>query len=118
MSILYIAIGGGLGAVCRYVLTEYINNNSSNHFALGTISINILGCFIMGCIAGVLISKTSPMYFFLVIGFLGSFTTMSAFSIQTIELLNTSTLNSIIYVILTFSLTIVATYIGLIIFSK
>ena len=118
MNILLIACGGGVGAVLRYLLTEYINNNLSNTFPLGTLSVNILGCFIIGCVAGYFASKSSQMYFFFVIGFLGSFTTMSAFSIQALELLNTNALNGIVYIILTFSLTIVATYIGLMVFSK
>ena len=118
MTLFYIAIGGGLGAVCRFLLTEYINSNFLNLLSIGTLSVNIIGCFILGCVAGYFFSKSSPMYFFFVIGFLGSFTTMSAFSIQALELFNTNTFNGIAYVILTFSLTIVATYIGLMVFSK
>ena len=118
MSLLYIALGGGLGAVLRFLLTEYVNNNISNLIPLGTLSVNILGCFVIGCLAGFIVSKSSPMYFFFIVGFLGSFTTMSAFSIQTFELLTTNTLNGIIYVILTFSFTILATYLGLMVFSK
>ena len=118
MSILYIALGGGLGAVLRFLLTEYVNNNITNLIPLGTLSVNVLGCFVVGCIAGFFASKSSPMYFFFVVGFLGSFTTMSAFSMQTIELFNSNILSSITYVILTFSFTIVATYIGLTVFSK
>ena len=117
MSLLYIALGGGLGAVSRFLLTEYINN-ISGLFPLGTLSVNILGCFVVGCIAGYFASKSSPIYLFFVIGFLGSFTTMSAFSIQTIELFSSSSISGIFYVILTFSFTIVATYIGLTVFSK
>jgi len=118
MSLLYIALGGGLGAVLRFLLTEYVNNNISNFISFGTLSVNVLGCFIVGCVAGFFASKSSPMYFFFVIGFLGSFTTMSAFSIQTIELFNSNILSGITYVILTFSFTIVATYIGLTVFLK
>tara|TARA_B100000989_G_scaffold4663_1_gene3236 strand:- start:1288 stop:1644 length:357 start_codon:yes stop_codon:yes gene_type:complete len=118
MSLLYIALGGGLGAVLRFLLTEYVNNNISNLIPLGTLFVNVLGCFVIGCIAGFIASKSSPIYFFFVIGFLGSFTTMSAFSIQTFELLTTDTINGIIYVILTFSFTILATYLGLMVFSK
>ena len=118
MSLLYIALGGGLGAVLRFLLTEYVNNNISNFIPLGTLSVNVLGCFIVGCIAGFFASKSSPIYFFFVIGFLGSFTTMSAFSIQTIELFNSNIISGITYVILTFSFTIVATYIGLTVFLK
>ena len=118
MSLIYIALGGGLGAVSRFLLTEHINNNISDLFPFGTLSVNILGCFVIGCIGGYFASKSSPMYFFFVIGFLGSFTTMSAFSIQTIELFNSNSISGIFYVILTFSFTIVATYIGLTVFSK
>ena len=117
MRLFYIALGGGLGAVLRFLLTEYVNNNS-DVFPFGTLSVNTLGCFVIGCIAGYFASKSSPMYFFFVIGFLGSFTTMSAFSIQTIELFNSNSISGISYVILTFSFTIVATYIGLTVFSK
>ena len=118
MSLLYIALGGGLGAVLRFLLTEYVNNNIPNLVPFGTLSVNVLGCFIAGCVAGFFASKSSPMYLFFVIGFLGSFTTMSAFSIQTIELFNSNILSGITYVILTFSFTIVATYIGLTAFLK
>ena len=118
MSLIYIALGGGLGAVSRFLLTEHINNNISDLFPFGTLTVNIFGCFVIGCIAGYFASKSSTMYFFFVIGFLGSFTTMSAFSIQTINLFNSNSINGILYVILTFSFTIVATYIGLTVFSK
>ena len=118
MSLLYIALGGGLGAILRFLLTEYVNNNIPNLIPFGTLFVNVIGCFIVGCVAGFFASKSSPMYFFFVIGFLGSFTTMSAFSIQTIELFNSNILSGITYVILTFSFTIVATYIGLTVFLK
>tara|TARA_A100001011_G_C14081861_1_gene744854 strand:+ start:19 stop:375 length:357 start_codon:yes stop_codon:yes gene_type:complete len=118
MSLLYIALGGGLGAVSRFLLTEYMNNNISDLFPFGTLSVNVFGCFAIGCVAGFFASKSSPMYFFFVIGFLGSFTTMSAFSIQAIELFNSNSISGIFYVILTFSFTIVASYIGLTVFSK
>ena len=118
MSLIFIALGGGFGAVLRFLLTEFVNNNMSNLIPFGTLSVNVLGCFFMGCIAGFFASKSSPMYFFFIVGFLGSFTTMSAFSIQTIDLFNSNALSAITYVILTFSFTIIATYIGLTIFSK
>ena len=118
MSLVFIALGGGLGAVLRFLLTEFVNNNMSNLIPFGTLSVNVLGCFIIGCVAGFFANKSSPMYFFFIVGFLGSFTTMSAFSMQTIDLFNSNALSAITYVILTFSFTIIATYIGLTIFSK
>ena len=118
MSLIFIALGGGLGAVLRFLLTEFVNNNMSNLIPFGTLSVNVLGCFVVGCVAGFLASKSSPMYFFFIVGFLGSFTTMSAFSVQSIDLFNSNPLSAIIYVILTFSFTIIVTYIGLTVFSK
>ena len=66
MSLIYIALGGGLGAVSRFLLTEHINN-ISDVFPFGTLFVNILGCFVIGCIAGYFASKSSPMYLFFVI---------------------------------------------------
>ena len=58
MSLIYIALGGGLGAISRFLLTEYINN-ISGLFPFGTLSVNILGCFVIGCIAGYFATKSS-----------------------------------------------------------
>ena len=112
MSLIYIALGGGLGAVSRFLLTEHINN-ISDVFPFGTLSVNTLGCFVIGCIAGYFASKSSPMYFFFVIGFLGSFTTMSAFSQQTIELLyNGKELNALIYVVASIASCLIGTFLA------
>ena len=62
-------------------------------------------------------TKVTDLYLFFVIGFLGSFTTMSAFSLQTMELYQGNNVLGLIYIILTFTLTIVATYVGWQIFS-
>ena len=68
MSLIYIALGGGLGAVSRFLLTEHINN-ISDVFPFGTLFVNILGCFVIGCIAGYFASKSSPMYLFFVFSY-------------------------------------------------
>ena len=46
MSLVFIALGGGLGAVLRFLLTEFVNNNMSNLIPFGTLSVNVLGCFV------------------------------------------------------------------------
>ena len=88
MSLLYIALGGGLGAVSRFLLTEHVNNNISNLFPFGTLFVNILGCFVIGCIAGYFASKSSPMYLFFVIGFLSISSRITIFS--TVSLASTA----------------------------
>ena len=118
MSIVYIALGGALGAVLRFFLTEYVNNNISNLVPFGTLFVNVVGCFVIGCIAGFFAGKSSPMYFFIVIGFLGSFTTMSAFSQQTIELLyNGKELNALMYVLASIITCLVGTFLAFYLFK-
>ena len=117
MNILLIAFGGAIGAIARYLITFFSENLQFYQVPLGTLIVNILGCFAAGCFVGYFGTKTSDFYLLFVVGFLGSFTTMSAFSLQTIELLESNNVLGLIYIILTFTLTITATYIGWQIFS-
>ena len=80
-------IGGFFGAVCRYALGEWIPTN--NGFPLGTLLINLIGCLFLGWfLTFVSQKKTIRSEFTLIIGtgFIGSFTTFSTFSVETIHL--------------------------------
>ena len=113
MNILFIGIGGSLGAVSRYLLNEFIIKFIPTSYPIGILCVNIVGCFFIGFFVGGFLTSKDNLYYFLIIGFLGSFTTMSAFSYQSIELFNTNILLACSYIILTIFLTILATYIGI-----
>lgn len=89
LNILYIGVGGFIGAVSRYLLSRYINNLLSS-FPFGTLAVNILGSFILGFIIySVSLGRNiSPeMRDFIIIGMLGGFTTMSAFAYESFRLM-------------------------------
>ena len=113
MNILLIGLGGFLGAISRYLLNEIVIKFIPTNFPIGILIINILGCLLIGLVLGNSIATKDNLYYFFVIGFLGSFTTMSAFSYQVIELFNTNILIACSYIIFTILLTIMATYTGI-----
>jgi CrcB protein len=114
MNILLIGAGGALGAIARYGLTQAVTKYLSVSDYIGTLSVNIIGCFIIGIIIGIYADIKIETQLFFIIGFLGSFTTMSAFSIQTVEMFNNQNFGeAILYIFMTILFTILATYIGL-----
>ena len=113
MNILLIGLGGSLGAISRYLLNETVIKYIPTSFPTGILIVNIIGCLVIGLVLGNSMISKDHVYYFFSIGFLGSFTTMSAFSYQTIELFNTNILIACSYIILTLTLTILATYIGI-----
>ena len=95
MQFLYVFIGGGLGAVCRYMATTAIGARFGMMFPLGTLFVNTLGSFLMALVMGFLLSlaKSTNMLpeslrLLLTVGFLGGFTTFSSFSMETVTLIN------------------------------
>lgn len=89
---LYLLIGlaGGLGAMARYGLTAVLMQAGGRGFPWGTFSVNVIGSGLMGFLGVWLMTRWQvPIEFRLAIltGFLGAFTTMSAFSIDTLALM-------------------------------
>ena len=113
MNILLIGLGGFLGAISRYLLNEVAIKHIPTNFPIGILIVNILGCLLIGLVLGNSMISKDHFYYFFAVGFLGSFTTMSAFSYQVVELFNTNILIACSYIILTLTLTILATYIGI-----
>ena len=58
--LLAIALGGALGALGRYFITGYIQNLTGNQFPWGTLSVNILGCALLGVLLAVISNTWSP----------------------------------------------------------
>ncbi len=86
MSIyLAIALGGSLGAVCRYWVSTSTYNWLGNAFPFGTLMVNISGSFLMGFLVILLSEKINlpqEVKFALLVGFLGSYTTFSTFALD------------------------------------
>jgi len=83
-----IGIGSFLGGVFRYLLSMLITSKTTTHFPLGTLIVNIIGCFFIGIVFG-LFDKgqmSNEWKLFLATGVIGGFTTFSAFSNETLVL--------------------------------
>ena len=88
-NILIIGVGGALGAVSRYLCTILMTVYLGSAFPYGTLLVNSLGSALMGILATVFSYKlgaTHPLALFLMVGFLGAFTTFSSFSLDTLNL--------------------------------
>ena len=84
-----VALGGGFGAVLRYWLGSAVQGSVPGaSFPLGTLVVNVLGCFAIGVVAGLAERRgymTAEARAFVVIGTLGGFTTFSAFANDTVN---------------------------------
>jgi CrcB protein len=86
-----LVLGSILGGVARYFLSGVIARRVGETFPWGTLFINVSGAFLIGVFAGLAEDKASPMaspdpWLFAVTGFLGCYTTVSSFSLQTLSL--------------------------------
>ena len=85
-----IALGGAGGALARHWMTALVQNTAAGQFPWGTLSVNLLGSLGIG-VAYVLIMERALLHpdwrGAVMVGFLGAFTTFSAFSLETLALL-------------------------------
>jgi CrcB protein len=85
--VLAVACGGALGAVGRYLISSFMQTVAGNAFPWGTLTVNVLGCAIVGALVTVLANIWSPtqeIRAFLTVGMMGALTTFSAFSLEVV----------------------------------
>jgi CrcB protein len=118
-TIFYIALGGGLGSVLRYLTTVVMNKYVQATFPYATFVTNIVGCLLIGLFFGYLEKQNAvsqDLKFFLITGLCGGYTTFSTFSNENIQLLqNNQILIAFLYISLSVFLGLMATWTGLII---
>ena len=115
--LLAVAAGGAFGAVARYLLITQVGHWLGTGFPFGTITVNILGSFIMGASIEVFALVWSPpmeLRAFLAVGVLGAFTTFSTFSMDVILLAERgATGQALAYVAVSVLLSIAGLYAGM-----
>ena len=115
--VLAVALGGAMGAVSRHFTSGFVMRLLGLSFPFGTLTVNVLGSFIMGFLVEVMALKfdVSPaLRGFMTVGFLGGFTTFSTFSLETALLIERGTYAlAAIYVIASVTVSVVALFFGL-----
>ncbi len=111
-------LGGGLGALMRFLLSNAITNGFGNAFPYGTLTVNVLGSFVMGLLAVLLMERMQldPLIRLGVfVGFLGAFTTFSTFSMETMNLFEQGQIiRALLNMLLSVILSVFAVWLGVI----
>lgn len=112
-----IALGGGLGALSRVLLANILPTTIWRYLPLQILMINVLGCFALGLLTGLMTYHWQPnpvIRSFLTTGFLGGFTTFSAFSLEFALLIERDLIfYALLYGVLSVALSISVFFIGL-----
>jgi CrcB protein len=109
-NILLVGVGGAAGSILRFLCQKALNL----HFPYGTLTVNILGCFIIGILMGMAIRGfNESAVVLLATGFCGGFTTFSAFSFEGVNMLISNRwLSFALYTGISVAGGLIATYVG------
>ncbi|MCL0081547.1 fluoride efflux transporter CrcB, partial [Peptococcaceae bacterium] len=90
---LYVGLGGILGSISRYIISLLIIPVNQIPFPWDTLIVNLLGCYLLSFLASLQLNRlkiSAHLRSAILIGFIGSFTTFSTFSVEIMHLLNSS----------------------------
>ncbi len=114
---LLVAAGGAVGSVLRYYVGQWALRLAGPSFPWGTLTVNVVGCFVIGVFAELIARRfeaSEELRLLLITGFLGGFTTFSAFSLDAVALFERGAVaTSAAYVIASIGLSIAAVIAGL-----
>ena len=114
-NILLVMIGGAVGAGLRYEVGRLSLRIMGPAFPWGTLAVNLVGCLLMGVLAGVVIrhGANEPLHLLLGVGVLGGFTTFSAFSLEAVQMIERRAVGAAAaYVLASVALSIAALFAG------
>jgi len=114
VSLIFVAVGGASGAVSRYLLVMLLTPTITAPWA--TFSINVLGCGVAGLVAGYFVESQwfqNEGRVLIMVGFLGGFTTFSAFSLDFFQLMaNQKITQAMLYAAMSVLCTVIAFGVG------
>ncbi len=118
--LLFIGAGGFFGAISRFLIATNVQKLTGSFFPLGTLSVNVLGSFIIGFAAMFFAQTVSPEYkAFVITGFLGALTTFSTFSLENVNLLQDGQFTTFgLNIFLNVTLSITATLLAVMLFKR
>ena len=115
-TLLAIGCGSAIGGICRYLLTELLSRQEVKLLPWGTFAVNVLGCFLIGIIFGLIdrgMTISPAMKAFLTIGFCGGFTTFSTFINENFLMLSSGqALSALGYTVISFAIGLLAVWGG------
>ena len=89
MQAILLMAGGAIGTYLRFQIAGRVQGYSEGAFPVGTLAVNVIGAFLAGIVATLVLERTSlpaELRTALLVGLLGGFTTFSAFSLETLDL--------------------------------
>ena len=89
-SLLIVGTGSFIGGAMRYLLSTFMKNVCDQSFPWGTLSVNLLGCFLFGILFAIFSKNASTdnsLYLLLATGICGGFTTFSTFANESVQML-------------------------------
>jgi CrcB protein len=115
-------IGGGIGSALRHGVNQAAAQFLGSGFPYGTLTVNIVGSFIMGLLAGYFAFKgeaSQPWRLFLATGIVGGFTTFSAFSLDTAMIYERGQMvMALVYVLVSVGISLLALFLGLVLMRQ
>ncbi|PVY41821.1 fluoride efflux transporter CrcB [Pontibacter virosus] len=114
--LLVIGLGSFIGGIARYLLTLFIQTRAIVVFPFGTLAVNVIGCFLMGLVFALIAKHDMAASWrpFLATGILGGFTTFSAFSLESVYMLQTEQYGqAVLYILASVLLGLLATFAGM-----
>jgi fluoride exporter len=116
-AVLWVALGGALGSASRHILNGFVTQQTNSMFPWGIFVVNVAGCFVMGLVAAVLLkvgylAETAKLL--VAVGFLGGFTTFSAFALDALRLFQSGNAGlAAIYVVSSVVFSLLAVFAGM-----